>query len=187
MAVNNKAQLNAVTKRLLKYAQKDIPNAHRMAINRTLKKSKVALVKKVAEDTGIKQKIINQSKAAKKRVSVESATGGAKAKAAMLKFNTKGIPLINLKPKFIAGGVLASGYVVPDGFIASGRKGKGKGRLKQSHVLQRESDAQYPIKIVRVEIASVVKKNGLLTVRQTFGKEFQKEYNSAIKLLRSRT
>lgn len=183
----NKSQLNAVTKRLLKYTQKDIPKAQRMAINRTLKKSKVALVKKVASETGIKQKIINQSKASKKRVSVEVATGGSKAKAAVIKFNVKGIPIINLKPRFIGGGIMAAGYLVTDGFIASGRKGKGRGRLKQSHVLQREGGSQYPIKIVRVEIAHVVNKNGLKVVQQTFAKEFYKEYNSAIKLLKSRT
>lgn len=185
--MSNKSQLAAVTRRIKKYAEKDIPKAQRMAINRTLKKSRVALVKKVAAETGIKQKIINQSKASKKRVSVEVATGGSKAKAAVLRFNVKGIPLINLNPRFVGGGILASGYVVAGGFIASGRKGKGRGRLKQSHVLQREGGAQYPIKIVRVEIAHVVNKNGLKVVQKKFSEEFQKEYNSAIKLLRSRT
>lgn len=183
---SNKSQLNAVTKRLMKYTQKDIPNAHRMAINRTLTKSRVALVRKVAADTGIKQKIINQPKASKKRVSVRAAGAGVKGKPAVLTFNVKGIPLINLKPRFIGGGIMAAGYLVTDGFIASGRKGTGKGRLKQSHVLQRESGAQYPVKIVRVEIAHVVNKNGLKVVQQTFAKEFYKEYNRAIKRLQGR-
>lgn len=185
--MSNKTQLAQVAKRLKKYAEKDIPNAHRMAINRTLKKAKTAMVKAVSKDTGIKQKVLNQSKASKSRVYVDAAKGGKGASAAKLKFNTKGIPLINLKPKYFGSGILASGYWVEGGFIADGQKGAGRGRLKQSHVLQRSSKAQYPVEIVRVEIAPFVNKNGLKIVKKKFDEDFAEEYNSAMKVLRKRT
>ena len=185
--MSNNSELAAQIKRLKKYAEKDVPNAHRMAINRTLKKAKTALVKAVSKDTGIKQKVLNQSKASKSRVYVDAAKGGKGASAAKLKFNVKGIPIINLNPKFVGSGIMASGYWVSGGFIANGTKGSGRGRLKQSHVLQRSSEAQYPVKIVRVEIAPFVNKNGLKIVKKKFKEDFTKEYNSAIKVLKNRT
>jgi hypothetical protein len=181
---SNAKQLAVVQKRLVKFIDRDVPAARQMATNAALAEIKTIVVKRVSADVGAKQKIIRP------RVHVDRARGGKKPRAARLHFYNRGIPLILLNPKEVGGGISASGFLVPEGFIADGSKGfgqyqKGGGyastRLKKKHVLHRTGRDRYPLKVSVVNIKGIVGKAVPEIVASNMPAIFLKKYNAAIK------
>jgi len=178
--MKSSTNLKAVEKRLKKYLGRDVPAARVTATNKALAKAKTAVVKAVVIETGVKTKNL------KSRVYISRAKGGQKPKGAKLHFYRRGVALIGLGAKQIEGGVTAGQYLVPDGFIADGSKGFGRGRLRQAHVLRRKGRGQYPLEIITVNIKPAVNRLTPITVSRVMASNFSRLYQHEIKRRASR-
>ncbi len=136
----------------------EVKRAQAAALNKTAKKVVTNTVRDTAKKSAVKQKLIRP------KLKVSKAT--SKQIEANIKVNTKGIPLIKLNPKQVAGGIQAGQYLVPDGFIATtnsaakgkGRKTPGRGLVGKTHVFKRKGNGRYPIKMQEVNIRPVITK-----------------------------
>lgn len=132
----------------------DVKRAQSAALNKTAKKVKSGAAKSTSSKTQLPQKHFRQ------KMKIKNAN--AKTQQAVLKVNTKGIPLSKLNPKVVPGGVQAGKYLVPDGFIATttrspkgltkGRKNPASALVGKTHVFRRKGGARYPIKMQEVNI-----------------------------------
>ena len=138
----------------------EVNRAQSAALNKTAKKVKSDTAKTTAAKTLLPQKHFRQ------KIRIKNAT--AKNRSALIKVNTKGIPLAKLKPKVVPGGVQAGKYLVPDGFIATttkNPKGNTKGRhnlasalVGKTHVFKRKGSGRYPLKMQEVNIRPEITK-----------------------------
>lgn len=177
--MSNKAQLAAITKRLKKYAEKDIPAATRTAANQTAKVAKTRVVKAISKQAKVPPKQIRN------RAKVTKGYGVSFAK---LSLNVKGVSLINLNPRKNKRGVRAYGRQFDGHFI---------GRLKAAdnnryrHVLYRREelrkpDEKAPLWLPRIPIKIATQEITPKVIRREFKSSFQKRYLHEINRRRSR-
>jgi len=132
----------------------DVKRAQSAALNKTAKKVKSGTAKATASKTQLPQKHF------RKKMKIKNAN--AKTQLANIKISTTGIPLSQLNPKVVPGGVQAGKYLVPDGFIATttrspkgsvrGRQNPGIGLIGKTHVFKRKTQKRYKLKMQEVNI-----------------------------------
>lgn len=172
--MSNKSQLTAVTKRLKKYAEKDIPAATRTAANQTARVAKTRVVKAISKQAKVPPKQIRN------RAKVTKAYGVSLAK---LSLNVKGVSLINLNPRKNKRGVRAYGRQFNGAFM--GRIKAGDGQLYK-HVLYRQTKERAPLWLPRIPIKIATQEITPKVIRREFKSSFQKRYLHEINRRRSR-
>lgn len=171
---SNAAQLDAVTKRLIKYAQKDIPAATRTAVNQTVKMAKTRVIKAVSKQAKVPPKQI------RKKAVVKKAYGVSYAKLVM---NVQGVSLVNLNPRKNKRGVRAYGRQFNGAFMGRIKAGDG---VRYKHVLYRQTKERAPLWLPRIPIKIATKEVTPKIIRRVFKQEFRKKYLHEINRRRSR-
>lgn len=146
--------LDELLKRLDVLTSIEVRRAQASALNKGGGMVRTASVKGVASSLKIKQKLIRP------KIKVKRAT--AKKMGTRVWANTQGVPLINLKPKSVDGGIQAGQWLVPQGFIATPtktpkqphpkRRAPSSGLIGKDQVFFRKTKDSYPLDASKVNI-----------------------------------
>lgn len=153
-------QLGDLAKKFDVLTGPEVRRAHSTALNKGAARIKTGVVKKAAPSLGVSQKLLRPRLVIRK--------SSAKTLESSVFAGLKGIPLIHLKAKEVAGGVQAGNYLVPDGFIAvptknpkrghKGRTDPSSGLIGHAQVFKRKGRGAYPLEVQRLNISPAVRK-----------------------------
>jgi len=170
-------QIRRLELKLTKFAYKEVPRAHSSALNKTAAKIQTRVIRAVSEDAGVKSKFIRNRFFIKK--------SKPSTMKAVLSGYGRDIPLISIVESTALSFSKKTGKRKYKGIRAGGKLYQRAfyqkvGPSKKLHILQRETEKTYPIRLPKIPLSKSVKRLMPKITQQLVHSEYRRLVVSAL-------